>query len=229
MQNLDTLISILFDHADSTVAEGMAAYQKNQFKFLGIKAPQRRELSRSWLHQAKLATRQRYQEQVSPFIDWQAIKALWALDFREAQYIAADYLKSVDNYLLENDIEQLEQLIVDKSWWDSVDVLVKRVGTLVHKYPQLKDRILAWSQADNIWLVRTAIIHQLGLKEETDLKLLTDVIDNNLASEEFFINKGIGWALREYAKTNPDWVKEFVKQRQNQLSSLSYREALKNL
>ncbi|UPQ86396.1 DNA alkylation repair protein [Ignavigranum ruoffiae] len=229
MQNLDTLISTLLDHEDLTVAKGMAAYQKNQFKFLGIKAPQRRELSRAWLRQAKLEVRQRYQEQVSPYIDWPMVRDLWALDFREAQYIAADYLKSVENYLLEEDLDQLQQFIVDKSWWDSVDVLVKRVGTLVHKYPSLKAQILTWSQAENIWLVRTSIIHQLGLKEGTDLTLLSKVIDNNLESQEFFINKAIGWALREYAKTDPEWVKKFVQERASKMSSLSQREALKNL
>lgn len=229
MQNLDTLISTLLKHEDLTVAEGMATYQKNQFKFLGIKAPQRRELSRDWLHQAKFEVRQRYQEQVSPYIDWPMVKDLWALDFREAQYIAADYLKSVENYLLEEDLDQLQQLIVAKSWWDSVDVLVKRVGTLVHKYPSLKARVLAWSQTDNIWLVRTSIIHQLGLKEDTDLTLLSKVIDNNLESQEFFINKAIGWALREYAKMDPEWVKKFVQERALKMSSLSQREALKNL
>ncbi len=200
----------------------MAAYQKNQFKFWGIKSVRRRELTKDILKEAKLKTKE------SGEIDWQMVNSLWQMDARENQYVAADYLNAVDNYLTVKDLEKLEILITTKSWWDSVDVLVKRVGNIMHHDPKAKELIYCWGQSENIWLKRTAIICQLGLKKVTDLEVLSEMIEMNLASQEFFVNKAIGWALREYAKTDPDWVQQFVVEHQKVLHPLSIREALKN-
>lgn len=110
-----------------------------------------------------------------------------------------------------------------------MDSLVKTIGYLVHQNPLLTQTMLEWSMADNIWLRRVAILNQLGLKEATNQELLQKTIQNNFGQSEFFINKAIGWALRDYAKTNPEWVLAFVNQHRTKFSSLSWREATKHL
>ncbi len=96
-------------------------------------------------------------------------------------------------------------------------------------YPELEDEMIAWSKADNIWLRRSAIIFQLGFKKYTNKELLSEIIQNNFDSREFFINKAIGWALREFSKTDPDWVAEFLREYKHRLATISYREATKIL
>lgn len=229
MLDSQALLKELESHANPKNQVDMEAYQRHQFSFLGIKSPDRRLIVKPYLQAAKKEGQRRAKLGLKDIIDWPAILELWNYPSREAQYVAADYLKMMDKYLTYEDLDKLEDLICHKSWWDSVDALVKRVGSLTLKDSRVKKRILAWAQSDNIWLVRTAIIHQLALKEQTDLVLLSQVIDQNMASQEFFIDKAIGWALREHAKTDPIWVVDFVNQRKDDLSKLSQREALKNL
>lgn len=204
---------------DGDHSPAMEAYMRDKFKFLGLRAPRRREISRPYLVEAKK----------SEAIDWEAIDLCWKNEYREVQYVALDYLKEMKAYLGPKDLERIELLIVHKSWWDSVDNLHSVVGHLVDKYGGLKSKILIWSEEDNIWLRRMALIHQLSLKDRTDLELLTRIIDRNLSSSEFFINKAIGWSLREYSKTDQAWVKNFLEEREDKLSRLSIREASKYL
>ena len=105
---------------------------------------------------------------------------------------------------------KLERLVVTKPWWDTVDILDRVVGSLVADYPELEEVILKWSISDNIWLRRVAIDHQLLRKEKTNVQLMEKILLNNLEQTEFFINKAIGWALRDYSKTNPEWVARFI-------------------
>ena len=121
-----------------------------------------------------------------------------------------------------------EEMIKQKSWWDSVDHIATWIlGPYFQKYPnQIKDVTFKWNQSENFWLQRSSIMFQKSYRSKTDTKLLTDYILHCAGSKEFFIQKAIGWALREYAKTNPDWVKKFVKT--NELPVLSRREALKH-
>ncbi|XJS10672.1 DNA alkylation repair protein [Aerococcaceae bacterium WGS1372] len=192
-------------------ARAMFAYLRNQFPFLGLKSGKRREITRPYLKQAKQEARQTYKENPnSDIIDWDFVHSCWQQEEREFQYIAADYLKDVRPYLKKEDLHQLQTVITNKSWWDSVDALVKMVGYLAQKYPELKDQLVAWSVSDDIWLRRTSIISQLSMKDETDTALLEEAIANNLGSSEFFINKAIGCALRDYARSNEDWVVEFL-------------------
>lgn len=208
----------------------MAKYMRNKFSFLGIKAVERRKISRHFITALKQHTRQaaKSTENNESPINWVTVYALWELDEREYQLIAMDYLRDVAKYFVSSDIHHLKTLLTTKSWWDTVDNLAKTTGLLVKKFPNHKQTLLKWSICDNLWLRRTAIIHQLGFKEETDTKLLTQVILNNLHSDEFFINKAIGWSLRDYGKYDKAWVQDFIAQHKEALDKLSIREATKH-
>ena len=147
---------------------------------------------------------------------------------REFQYVAIDYMITVKDKFTPDDMETIEKLILTKSWWDSVDAINIVVGHIAMKYPEVKEGILTkWMKSDNIWLNRVSIIFQLKYKEKTDTEFLSKAILHNSGTDEFFINKAIGWALREYSKTNKEWVKEFIES--NDLSALSVREGSKYL
>ena len=143
--------------------------------------------------------------------------------------MAANYLKAMQSYLTENDLPKLERLVVTKSWWDTVDILDRVVGSLVYDKPELEKIILQWSLSDNIWLRRVAIDHQLLRKEKTNVQLMEKILQNNLNQTEFFINKSIGWALRDYSKTNPAWVETFIEKNKERMADLSIKEASKYL
>jgi 3-methyladenine DNA glycosylase AlkD len=123
-------------------------------------------------------------------------------------------------------METIEKLITTKSWWDSVDAINIVVGHIAMKYPEVKEGILSkWKKSDNIWLNRVSIVFQLKYKEKTDTEFLSKAILHNSKTDEFFINKAIGWALREYSKTNKEWVRNFIES--HELSKLSVREGSK--
>lgn len=207
----------------------MAKYQRNQFPFLGIKSQMRRNILKPYLKQAKLEAKLSYQESPDQeIIDWYFVEKYWSYAEREFQYIACDYLKEMKQYLRPDDLPRLKTLIVQKSWWDSVDALVKTIGYVVHQYPQLKQTMVDWSLSDNIWLKRTSMIHQLGMKEETDVDLLAKTCENCLYMREFFVNKGMGWILRDYAKTDQTWVEKFLKSHEKGISNLTWKEASKH-
>ena len=143
--------------------------------------------------------------------------------------MAANYLKAMQSYLKDSDLPKLEQLIVTKSWWDTVDILDRIVGSLVYDKPEMEKLILQWSLSDNIWLRRVAIDHQLLRKAKTNVQLMEKILQNNLNQTEFFINKSIGWALRDYSKTNPAWVETFIEKNKERMADLSIKEASKYL
>ena len=153
----------------------------------------------------------------------------WTNPYHEMQYIAMDYLNVVSKQLTPQDLPHIELLITRKSWWDTIDALDKVIGGIFLNFPEIRPQLIHWSQHDNIWLRRVAIDCQLSLKRQTDQALLNEVIQNNFGQSEFFINKAIGWALREYGKTHPDWVRNFVQQHREKMAPLSVREALKRL
>ena len=127
------------------------------------------------------------------------------------------------------DFPKLKELAQIKSWWDSIDQLDLIIGEITFHYPETKQVMLDWSKDQDFWLRRIAIDHQLMRKEKTDTDLLEKVILNNLGQSEFFINKAIGWSLRNYSKVNPDWVGAFIDRYREQLSPLSIREGSKYL
>ena len=161
-------------------------------------------------------------------INKELVESLWNEEFKEFQYLG-DYLIREKKKLQKDDINFIKNLITKKPWWDTVDLIASHlVGEICKKYPELVDEyILKWSQGEDMWLRRTAILFQLKYKENTNTKVLEKVILDNNEDKEFFIEKAIGWALREYSKTNKEWVKNFIAT--NKLSNLSIREASKYL
>ncbi len=128
------------------------------------------------------------------------------------------------------DLPKLKKLVITKSWWETVDTLVKVFTDLYLRYPtEMTQLMLTWSKDSNLWVKRIALEFQLLLKKQTDTKLLAKIIINNFGSDEFFINKAIGWALRDYYKTDPKWVAEFIATYSNDLSALSIRGGRKYL
>ena len=206
-------------HADTEKAKKQEAYLRDQFKFLGLPTPVRRELSKNFL-------KEKAQEEV---IDWQLVNFLWSEEEREFQYLACDYLRKMKKYLEATDLPKIYQLATTKSWWETVDSLDELVGYLLLSGKIKSPDILKWSVDENFWIRRIAINCQLGFKEATDTELLSSVIRNNLGSKEFFINKAIGWALRDYSKTHPKWVAHFLLENEEKLANLSLREASKYL
>jgi len=202
--------------ANPEKATEMAAYMRGQFAFLGIPTPVRKKLSLDFLkHQPKTA------------VDWEFVSRCWEQPEREFQYLAEDYLQRAKTALSACDIPRLHDLIVSKSWWDTVDCLDTIVGDIALRYPEVNQTLLEWSVDENIWLRRVAIDHQLTRRDKTDTTLLERIIVNNLGRTEFFITKAIGWALRDYSKTDPGWVRAFIERHRDQMAPLSIREASK--
>ena len=166
---------------------------------------------------------------------WQAtIGALWdGASYREHRYAALDLLATkVGAAWHDRDLlPLLEHLIVTGAWWDYVDdIATHHVRAVLLADPATTVPVIrAWAVAPDLWLRRTALIAQVGAKDHTDLDLLAFVITANAADPHFFCRKAIGWALREYAWTDPDWVRSFVDQHEESLSPLSRAQALKNL
>ena len=138
-----------------------------------------------------------------------------------------DYLLATKQYVSFEDMPKIKNYITTKSWWDTIDFLCKVIGDVGLRDSRVKDLMIDWSESENIWLKRTAIEHQLGLKDKTDKELLEQIIVNCFGSDEFFVNKAIGWALRDYSKTNPGFVREFINKYKNTMGSLSVKEASK--
>lgn len=214
----DQIIADYKANADTTLAYPMSAYMRHKFSFLGIKTPKRVDISREFLKKCSK----------TGYFDWNFIDLCFNQDEREYQYLALAYFGVLWNFIDYSDLPKLEKLAFNKPWWDTIDSLSSVVGKLSIKYPQMQDEyIRKWSISDNFWLVRWSIIYQLKFKQYTDIEFLIETISTNKSNKEFFIQKAIGWALREYAKTNPEWVSRFVVK--EQLKGLSKREALKHI
>ncbi len=220
MEYTEQLKTFFERHANPVIAEPMAKYMRNKFLYLGLKTPERKLLNKQFFKEHGYPDKKDFEK---------IILDLWELPQREYQYIALDILEKFIKKLEKNDIALLEKLIIQKSWWDTVDYLATRIiGEYFKKYPE--NIILytsRWIDSENIWLQRTAILFQLKYKKETDKELLFRYINKCSDTKEFFINKAIGWALREYVRTDKAWVVDFVQN--SRLSNLSIREALKHV
>lgn len=221
---IDTLIkelAIHFNEAENAEqAEQMAAYMKGLFPFKGIKAPQRTEIQKQWFPIFKAAN-----------VDfWQLMNALWELPEREYQFVGVDLMKKRPAKAFEiDDWKQLEYFITTKSWWDTVDLIASNyLGKYLQRFPEKREEVIhRWRNGDNMWLQRSCLLFQLKYKEKTDFELLTDLILQFKPNNEFFIQKAIGWTLRQHSKFHPEQVREFVAS--SGIEGLALREASKYL
>ena len=217
---LEQLREVFAQNAHPEKALGMAKYMKNLFPFVGINSPERKNMVVELRKDFKPKNAQELK-------NW--ISLLWEMTEREFQYVGMDYLKRDVKLLEIEDIAYFEFLITTKSWWDSIDLISGNyLGKFLIKYPELfEETVVRFSKSENMWLNRAAIICQLSYRERTNTDLLERAIVPHLESKEFFHLKAIGWALRQYGKTNPQWVKDFVAS--HSLKPLSRREALRLL
>ena len=209
--------------ADSARAVPMAAYMRNQFAFYGIPAAVRRQAYKDDIKAFKRA----------PAIDYDFLNLCFGDSHREMQYFVVDALAGVQRRLTPDDVRYIEPYLRHKQWWDTIDGLDKIVGRIGLNDPAYRPAIEKtmrnWAQDDNFWMRRAAIDHQRGMKEQTDPELLAELIEMNLGSKEFFINKAIGWSLREYSKTDAKWVAHFLDTHRAEMAHLSVSEASKYL
>lgn len=207
--------------ADAEQAPRMKAYMKDRAEFLGVKTPARRTVSKPFIAAGRDATA----EQLLAAAD-----ACWDEPEREFQYVATDLLKRWNMALGPNSLPRVEQLIRTKSWWDTVDALAGAVvGPIVGRNPELTATMDVWIDDADFWIARTAILYQLGYGTDTDADRLFRYVDRRCADTEFFIRKACGWALRQYARYDPEAVRTYVFDRGEALSGLTRREALKHL
>ena len=217
--DFNKLYEEMIRHKNEEQAQKMSKYMLNKFEYIGIKTPERRKIFKNFFKEYKNEEK----------INWEFVNKCWENKYREFQYIAADYLKNMKDKLTIDDIPEFKRLILKKSWWDTIDNLDMTIGALALKDSNVNKILLEWSLDENIWLKRIAIDHQLLRKEKTNTELLEKILKNNLGQTEFFINKAIGWALRDYSKTNPNWVKNFIEKNREKMAKLSIREASKYL
>jgi 3-methyladenine DNA glycosylase AlkD len=206
---------------DPERAAGMRRYMRDQFEFFGVPTPERRAVANRVL--APLGP-------PSPS-DLEAIGPLaWAVDQREVQYAAVDVLVRHVERARPELLDVVGGLVTAKSWWDTVDALASNVvGPLVRRHPQLIATLDGWIDGDELWLARTAILHQLGYKSSTDVDRLFGYSLTWADCPDFFARKAIGWALRQYARTDPEAVRRFLADNGDALSPLTVREASKHL
>lgn len=192
---------------------------KNHFQFLGIKSPERMTVLKPWIIELRTFSIEE---------KFQIIMELWNLEEREYQMVALEIINRIkpQEWRPEH-IDQLEYLLVTKSWWDSVDLIASSaVGSYFQAFSNQKDQIIKkWSDSNNMWLQRSTLIFQLKYKTEVDFELLTRLIIKYQSDNQFFIQKAIGWSLRQYSKYNPNAVIELLPSLS--ISNLAIREASK--
>ena len=216
---LEKVKDYLKPHRNEENAIPMTKYMKNHFPFLGIRTPARRLLFKQMTTEMELP----------PYVDMKKeVWALFQLEEREYHYIAIELLAKYKNQLTLEDLTFCQRLLETKSWWDSVDSIApKIVGDIVLANRLEGEAIMVeWAKSTNMWTNRASILHQLKYKKKTNEELLFATIERHAASKEFFLQKSIGWVLREYAKTSPQVVRDFVES--HKLAPLSKREALKH-
>lgn len=213
-----SMVEWLRQHHNQENAEKMERYMQGLFSFIGLRSPERRNLTKNFIQLFHDMT----MDECKPFI-----LKLWELPEREFQNIALDILRKKQQQFDASHIDLIEYLIITKPWWDTVDTIASHlVGTLFLKHPELiESRGEKWLSSDHMWLQRTMILFQLKYKEKTDETLLFANIKRTVHMEQFFIQKAIGWSLREYSKSCPASVLHFIESQP--LSNLAKREGLK--
>ena len=215
----------LGDAADPQKAPQMQAYMKSAMPYRGVSAPVLKRLCREVFAAHPLATASLWQR---------VVLELWRhASYREERYAAVLLTQAPAYRAFQtlSSVPMLEEMIVSGAWWDFVDTLASRnLGDILRAEPRrMKPLMRRWARDADMWKRRSALLCQLGFKRDTDLDLLYDCIEPNLSHKDFFIRKAIGWALRQYAWTDPKEVRRYVKANKDRLSPLSVREALKNV
>jgi 3-methyladenine DNA glycosylase AlkD len=212
------IIEVFQASANSEIAEKQKAYMRGRSEYFGLTSPVRREIQKPILLKQWLPPKEELHD---------IVKELWAQPQRELQYFAQELTFKYKKDFGEKDMELFEHIALNKSWWDTIDFISpKLMGHYFTLYPELrKSYVTKWNKTDSIWLRRCSLIFQLFYKDQMDTDLMTQAIESNLGSKEFFINKAIGWILRNYSRVNPEWVMDFAES--HELSRLSEREALR--
>ena len=205
------------ENRDDENAMAMSKYMRGMFRYYGIPTPARKSIYHKLLKR----------EKSSGVIDWALLDKCYEDEHREFQYFVMDYLSLMQKRLTYDDIPKIKRYIKTKQWWDTIDGFDRIIGDIAFSDDRINDLMLEWSSDDDLWIRRIAIDHQLNRKEKTDADLLERIIINNLESKEFFINKAIGWSLRDYSKTNPNWVRDFIEKHKDKMDKLSIKEASK--
>lgn len=196
----------------------MAAYMKSTMPFRGVTRPQVRKIARALAKANPADLKARVED----------IRELWDhASFREERYAAQDLLALAPAKGRLELLDLHEHIARTGAWWDYTDEQAHRVAETLNAHPSVAEAMRRWSVDESFWVRRLAIIGQLGRRGETDRSLLAEAIEPNLEDSEFFIRKAIGWALRDFARQDPEWVRSYVEA--NPLSPLSRREALKHL
>ena len=217
---IEALVEVFTDHADPEKAAAMTAYMKNHFPFVGLQKPVRAELQKEFLAAAK-------NESITTV--HKIVKELWSLPEREYQYVAMELLVATKRKWNEDSLLVFETLALQRSWWDTVDLITSKLfgGYCRKEHERYKELFLDYASKENIWLNRVAIIHQLTYKAATDMVLFEEIFLRCGHKKEFFIQKAIGWALRQYSSVDPNAVIRFAEK--HPLSALARREALRKL
>lgn len=217
--NIETLKKEFSARANEEKANHLVGYMRNQFLFYGLQTPERRAIYHNFLKDEKKKKE----------VDWKLLDQAWDEEQREVQYFACDYLLAMKKYIVFDDLAKIERFVRTKQWWDTIDSSIKIYGYVGLTDNRVDDLMLKWSQDPDFWVRRVAIEHQLLRKNKMNTALLQKIIENNLDNQEFFINKAIGWALRDYSKTNPDWVRNFIELHREHIAKLSIKEGSKYL
>ncbi len=206
-------------------ATAMRAYMKSDMPYHGVPTPLLREVCREVFSDVSFGSASQWREQVLHL--WRNAR------FREERYAALHLSgdRRVRDFQTPGAVKMYEEFVVTGAWWDYVDTIASNsLGPILRDYPApMRRKMLTWSKCDNIWKRRSSILCQLRFKDQTDLQLLYACVAPSLPSREFFLQKAIGWALRQYARTNPNEIRRYVQLNQSRLSALSRREALKHL
>ncbi|MCD4792451.1 MAG: DNA alkylation repair protein [Bacteroidales bacterium] len=214
---LNPLIKKFKENKDAGIAVGQKKYMKSKFEFLGLKTPVRKKILKEHFKTYGKPEKTKMNDY---------IKFLWNLPEREFQYTAVNLYENIAKQFVEEDISILEYMIENKSWWDSVDSIVRLEKTYFQKFPKLIPvHTERWINSDNFWFQRSALLFQLNFRDKMDKELMFRYILKVNDSDKFFVQKAIGWILRQYSKFNPEEVIEFVNT--TKLAPLSKREALK--
>lgn len=213
-----------FEEAKDPIrANQMKEYMRGQFEYFGLVAPLRKDLSKIYLRELPKEGRDTV---------YQVVRELWRHEYREVHYVAQEMLLKVSKKMMvKEDLKLINEMITTHSWWDTIDFIAPKICKVYFdKFPEERDAWIEYCIAsDHIWLQRSALLVHLKQKEEVDFKCMFATILRLNHTKEFFLNKAIGWLLREYSKKHPQLIEDFIEVNKDSLSNLSIREGSKYL